>query len=278
MYPEAGLHAIIRAGYKHSIETMDKHSGDAARVPRMAPHPLLTSYYDDEPGRKRKVIEMFDVSARHYDWITDAMSFGTGRWYRGDALKRIGVREGTALLDVGCGTGVIAATAQRMVGAAGRVVAVDPSEGMLAEARKAGVADARLGRGEQLPVQDNEFDVLTMGYALRHVEDLHATFCEYLRALKPGGRVLLLEITRPEGRVQYGFVKFYLKHVIPTLTRVARRSSDAQELMRYYWDTIEACVSPQKILDALASAGFEKPQRHVLYGMFSEYTATKPQR
>jgi demethylmenaquinone methyltransferase / 2-methoxy-6-polyprenyl-1,4-benzoquinol methylase len=255
---------------------MENESRDAARASKLAPHPLLTSYYADEPGRKRKVIEMFDDSAKHYDWITDAMSFGSGRWYRGDVLKRIGVAEGTHLLDVGCGTGVIAATAQKMVGATGRVVAVDPSEGMLAEARKAGVRDARLGKGEALPVQNDEFDVLTMGYALRHVEDLHTAFVEYRRALKPGGRVLLLEISRPEGRLQYHFLKFYLGRVIPTLTRVVRRSSEAQELMRYYWDTIEACVPPQKILDALVSAGFERPQRHVLYGMFSEYTAYKP--
>jgi dephospho-CoA kinase len=93
---------------------------------------------------------------------------------------------------VGSGTGVIAALAQEMVGPTGVVVAVDPSEGMLAEAKKAGVRDTRVGRGEALPVGDGEFDILTMGYALRHVEDLVTTFREYSRALRPGGKVLLL--------------------------------------------------------------------------------------
>jgi demethylmenaquinone methyltransferase/2-methoxy-6-polyprenyl-1,4-benzoquinol methylase len=255
---------------------MHAPSPDAKSSEVIAPHPLLTKYYADEPGRKRRVNELFDVSAPHYDWITDTMSFGTGRWYRRDALRRIGVGPGTALLDVGCGTGVIAVAAQELVGTAGRVVAVDPSEGMLSEARKAGVRDARQGRGEALPVGDSEFDVLTMGFALRHVEDLYRTFCEYRRALKPGGKVLLLEITRPESRLHYSFLKFYLKHVIPILTRLGRRSADAEALMRYYWDTIEACVPPQTILDALVRAGFAAPRRNVLHGMFSEYMAVNP--
>ncbi len=253
-----------------------EQSGSTAGAPRVAPHPLLKSYYADEPARKRRVNEMFDVSAPHYDWITGAMSFGTGRWYRSDVLRRYGVTAGTRLLDVGSGTGVIAALAQKMVGPSGVVVAVDPSEGMLAEATKAGVRDTRVGRGEKLPVGDAEFDILTMGYALRHVEDLVTTFREYSRALKPGGRVLLLEITRPEGRVHYRLLKFYLKHVVPTLTRVFRRSAEAEKLMRYYWDTIEACVPPADILAALSAVGFIDVKRHVLNGMFSEYSATRP--
>jgi demethylmenaquinone methyltransferase/2-methoxy-6-polyprenyl-1,4-benzoquinol methylase len=255
---------------------MPDQSNGASDSRRRAPHPLLKSYYADEPGRKRRVNEMFDVSAPHYDWITGAMSFGTGRWYRADVLKRHGVTTSTKLLDVGSGTGVIAALAQDMVGPTGTVVAVDPSEGMLAEAKKAGVRDTRVGRGEQLPVGDAEFDILTMGYALRHVEDLTVTFREYSRALKPGGKVLLLEITRPEGRVHYACLKFYLKHVVPAITRVVRRSAEAQKLMRYYWDTIEACVPPADIMAALTAAGFTNVQRKVLNGMFSEYSAVKP--
>jgi demethylmenaquinone methyltransferase / 2-methoxy-6-polyprenyl-1,4-benzoquinol methylase len=75
--------------------------------------------------------------------------------------------------------------------------------------------------------------------------------------------------------VQYHVLKFYLKHVVPAVTRVVRRSADAQELMRYYWDTIEACVPPADIQAALAAAGFTDVKRHVLNGMFSEYSAVK---
>jgi demethylmenaquinone methyltransferase/2-methoxy-6-polyprenyl-1,4-benzoquinol methylase len=255
---------------------MPDRSGSASDVPRLAPHPLLKNYYADEPGRKQRVNEMFDVSAPHYDWITGAMSFGTGRWYRGDALRRYGVTAGTRVLDVGAGTGVIAMLAQDMVGPTGAVVAIDPSEGMLAEARKAGVRDTRIGRAEQLPVDAGVFDLLSMGYALRHVEDLLVTFREFRRVLRPGGKVLLLEISRPENRFQYGLVKTYLKYIVPAVTRVVRRSAEAQKLMRYYWDTIEACVPPADILAALEGAGFTRVKRRVLNGMFSEYSAVKP--
>ena len=224
---------------------MMSEQGSASGAPRVAPHPLLKSYYADEPGRKRRVNEMFDSSAPHYDWITGAMSFGTGRWYRGDVLKRRWCHARAR----SCWTWVPAPASSRRWRRTWSVrpASSSPSirrEGMLAEASKAGVRDTRVGRGEQLPVGDAEFDILTMGYALRHVEDLVVTFREYLRALKPGGQVLLLEITRPEGRVQYQMVKFYLKHVVPAVTRLVRRSPDAEKLMRYYWDTIEACVPP----------------------------------
>lgn len=255
---------------------MQRESCEVAPSARIAPHPVLRRYYADEPARKQRVEQLFDASARHYDSITDLMSFGTGRWYRGDALRRIGVREGHALIDVGCGTGVIAALAQDIVGPAGTVVAIDPSAGMLAEARKAGVRDARQAGAESLPVANDRFDVLAMGYALRHVADLRATFRESLRVLRPGGRVLLLEISRPEGALSYHCLKLYLKHVVPSLTRLAKRSVEAQTLMRYYWDTIEHCVPPAAILEELARAGFVEVRREVRHGMFSEYSGVKP--
>jgi len=115
-----------------------------------------------------------------------------------------------------------------------------------------------------------------MGYALRHVEDLRKTFTEYLRVLKPGAKVLLLEITRPRSGPGYQLLKFYLKYVIPLVSRVFRRSADASVMMSYYWDTIEKCVPPETILAALRDAGFDEPRRDVVWGIISEYTGTKP--
>lgn len=243
---------------------------------RLAPHPILTDYYRDETERKRRVNEMFDASARHYDWINSLMSFGSGRFYRRDALRRSGVGPGMSLLDVGCGTGVIALAAQELVGPQGRVAALDPSPGMLEQARQAGVREAHLGRAEQLPFPDATFDRVVMGYALRHVEDLATTFREYRRVLKPGGRVLLLEVTRPEPGLRFAFLKFYLDTVVPFLARVLRRSRDAETLMHYYWKTIDQCVPPAVILGALGEAGFADVKRHAVFGLFSEYGGTRP--
>lgn len=242
---------------------------------RQSPHPVLKNYYQNETERREKVDALFNASASHYDWITDVMSFGSGRWYRNDALKRNGCRAGTRLLDVGAGTGVISICAQNIVGDQGEVVALDPSEGMVHEAVKHGVQKATLGLGEALPFPDDCFDLLTMGYALRHVTDLHTTFEEYLRVLKPGGKVLILEISKPSSPAFATMLKFYLKGIIPNLARIFRRSVDAKILMQYYWDTIDNCVPPEKIVKILGEAGFSHPSRHVIFGIFSEYTGIK---
>ncbi|HEX22352.1 MAG TPA: methyltransferase domain-containing protein, partial [Chromatiales bacterium] len=134
-----------------------------------------------------------------------------------------------------------------------------------------GVRNLIQGLGEALPFADDTFDRVTMGYALRHVADLHALFAEYRRVLKPGGEVLLLEITRPERALPRALLKFYMKGVVPAVTRLFRHSSEAQELMRYYWDTIEQCVPPSTILAAMAEAGLHQAQRRIVLGIFSEY-------
>ena len=180
---------------------MPEQSRRRVRFAALAPHPLLKSYYADEPGRKRRVNEMFDVSAPHYDWITGAMSFGTGRWYRRDVLRRYGVAAGTRLLDVGSGTGVIAALAQELVGPDGQGRRRRSQRGHArgGEARPASATPAS-GAAKQLPVGDAEFDILTMGYALRHVEDLTVTFREYLaRAQCPAAGCCCWRSRGPKG-------------------------------------------------------------------------------
>ena len=242
---------------------------------RVAPHPVLAEYYQSETHRRERVDAMFDASAGHYDWINSVMSFGTGEQYRRQTLQRIGIEPGMMVLDAGSGTGVVAALEQDMVGESGLVVALDPSKGMLAEARRRGVQRATQGLGELLPFADEQFDRVTMSYALRHVVDLRALFAEFRRVLKPGGKLLVLEITRPESRIGHALLFAYMKVLVPTLTRLFRRSAEAQELMRYYWDTIEHCVPPATIIETMRAAGLGSVQRKVVFGTFSEYSASK---
>ncbi len=241
----------------------------------LRPHPPLERYYRNEEERRSLVGSMFNEAATDYDWINQALSFGSGTWYRRQALLRAGLEPGMSVLDTGSGTGVVAAQAQSIVGSGGGVVALDPSLGMLSHAAKRGVCRRVRAVAETLPFPDERFDVLSMGYALRHVVDLRATFQEYRRVLKPGGRVLLMEITPPPSRLAHRLLSFYMGRIAPLLARFGRGGKSSREMMEYYWDTIETCVPPATILQALAEAGFSNPKRHVEHSILSEYTATR---
>jgi demethylmenaquinone methyltransferase / 2-methoxy-6-polyprenyl-1,4-benzoquinol methylase len=257
------------------VEERVRGESRATTPDALPPHPALERYYHSETERRARVDEWFDEAAADYDWINRAMSFGSGDRYRRDALVRAGVAPGMRVLDVGAGTGAVAAAAQSIVGTSGRVVALDPSLGMLSKASARGVRRRVRAFAEALPFPDRSFDRLTMGFALRHVADLRVTFGEYRRVLAPGGKVLLLEITPPPSRVARGFLGFYLGRLVPLMARLGRGGAKSRELMEYYWDTIDRCVPPTVILDALREVGFAAAERVVTMGMFSEYRAIR---
>ena len=242
----------------------------------LRPHPLLKEFYGSEGERRRRIVGWFDESALDYDWVNRVLSLGTGSRYRREALLRAGLAAGMSALDVACGTGVLAAHAQEIAGPMGLAVGLDPSAGMLRQAGARGVRRRVIGVAEALPFPDGRFDVLSMGYALRHVADLRATFREYRRVLQPGGRVLILEITPPESRLRHRFLAFYMGRILPFLARLGRRGRTSRLLMRYFWETIATCVPPPVILGALEEAGFHGVERRVQMGFLSEYTAVAP--
>jgi demethylmenaquinone methyltransferase/2-methoxy-6-polyprenyl-1,4-benzoquinol methylase len=257
-------------------EDLEDRAGSRADSP-LPPHPTLSRYYEQDAERPAYIRGLFDASARHYDRISSLMSFGTDKSYRRRVLLEAGLAPGMSMLDVACGTGMVSGPATEIVGPTGRVVGLDPSPGMLGEAVRHGrVKWAVQGVAERLPLADDSFDLLCMGFALRHVSDLLAAFGEYKRVLKPGGTVLILEITAPRSRVSYHLFKFYLETLLPKITRVSTFNPDAQLLMSYFWDTVEQCVPPETVLGALREAGFERITRRVKIGVFSEYKASKP--
>jgi demethylmenaquinone methyltransferase/2-methoxy-6-polyprenyl-1,4-benzoquinol methylase len=240
------------------------------------PHPVLEKYYPTDADRQSFVGALFDGAAGSYNRVGQMLDLGSGTWYRRWALRRTGLRAGMRLLDVATGTGLVAQGAARIVGKSGRVVGVDPSRGMLHEARKALSNPLVQGRAEALPFRNDLFDMLSMGFALRHVADLNVAFQEYRRVLKPGGCLVLLEVSRPSSPVSRGLIRLYLQHILPWMARIRTRSEPAALLMRYYWDTIDQCVPPETILDVLRRDGFAGVGRRTFFGFLDEYSAVKP--
>jgi len=245
------------------------------RDERLAPHPTLERYYRDEQGRRQFVRHIFDRAAGNYDRVEKMMALGHGSWYRRRALVRSGLREGMRALDVAVGTGLVAREALAVVGAAGKVAGLDPSPGMLRQTREKLGLPAVMGFGETLPVRDASVDFLSMGYALRHLSDLTVTFREFHRVLRPGGRVCVLEMTPTRIRPLRALLKLYVRGVIPVLTRLTMRHEDTAVAWEYFWDTMDACVPPEEVMNALRAAGFTGVARYVEIGMFSEYTGTR---
>jgi demethylmenaquinone methyltransferase/2-methoxy-6-polyprenyl-1,4-benzoquinol methylase len=242
--------------------------------PVLRPHAPLTEYYRDEAERQQYLGRIFDETAPDYDRIERVLAFGSGPWYRRRALQRAGLAAGAQVLDVGIGTGLVAREALQLIGPTGRLVGVDPSVGMMNEVHLPGVELVR-GKAEDLPRPDASCDFLSMGYALRHIGDVAAAFAEFHRVLKPGGRLLVLEITKPAGALGTAVLKGYMRAVVPLIARAVAKRQHTSELWRYYWDTIEACIAPEAVMAALRDAGFADVRRHVELGMFSEYTAIK---
>ena len=244
-------------------------------APVQAPHVPLTDYDQTEQDRQAYLRRIFDNTAVDYDRIEAMLAWGTGSRYRRQALVRGGLKAGMKVLDVGVGTGLVAAQACLLTGDASLVTGVDPSPGMMAASKLPASMTLKEGRAESLPFPDNHFDFLSMGYALRHISHLGVAFAEFERVLKPGGRLCILEITQAQSPFGRWLLKSYMRGVIPLLTRLVSRQKDTATIWRYYWDSIEACVPPAQVMATLRGAGLTQVEQHLEVGVFSEYHAVK---
>ena len=258
-----------------SVEKQDRVETCQPAAP-VAPHPPLRGYYRDIEARQGFVNELFNRTAYQYRNIDWATGFGSGLWYRKKALESAGLKPGMRVLDVACGPGLVTQCALNVVGPSGLVVGLDPSIGMLREAQKGPCQNLVRGVGERLPFPDGQFDFLSMGYALRHVPDLRGAFAEYRRVLKPGGIVLLLEISRPRSGLLFLLSRFYIKTVLGAVFAAGTGNQDLKKLMAYWWETTERCVPPETIIAALKDSGFSHCSvKEWFSGLLRDYRAVK---
>ena len=244
--------------------------------PPVRPHRDLPEFYETPERRAKFVSKLFDDTARYYDRISGVLSFGTCRAYRKYALRRAGLKPGMRLLDVATGTGLAAQAALDLGLDPREVIGLDPSAGMLRENQRRRSIPLVQGLGEHLPFPDGTFDFISMSYALRHVEDLIALFREFHRVLKPGGRVIVLEISRPNSPRAFAICQWYMNRFLPQVMRLFTRNPDASKLLQFYWATIAECVPPETIMESLSAAGLTEVGRKRTGSMLSDYFALKP--
>ena len=241
----------------------------------MIPHPVLENRYSRAEERPEYVKQLFNEGAEHYDPVVGWGFFGTGFFYRKDAQRRHGLKPGMKLVDVASGTGLMAVAAKEVLGTDENITCVEPSDGMIGVAKKKLNANFVQSGAESMPLPDSEYDFLTVGYALRHFADLQTTFEEFNRVLKSGGKVLILEATRPDGRFGSFLFRLYFGRIYPFFSRLLTRSKKAEEMMVYFWETMDTCVRPADVQSAFKAAGFTEVKRKAIMVVFSEYTAVK---
>jgi demethylmenaquinone methyltransferase/2-methoxy-6-polyprenyl-1,4-benzoquinol methylase len=202
-------------------------------------------------------------------------SLGSGGWYRRFCLRRAKIRPGVRVVDIAVGTGLLAREAVALTRDRDAVIGVDLSEAMLAIARNKLPIPLIQAAAEALPLAPGIADFVTMGYAVRHVADLGAVFREAMRILRPGGTILLLEISAPKRRIGRMLAAAYIGGVLPLVSLVMARDQRARALMRYHWRTIANCPPPAAIMRVLAESGFRTVTCETEFGLFQYYTGRK---
>lgn len=243
---------------------------------KLVPHPPLKQFYEDETRREEFVNKIFDDTAQKYDPINNVLSLGSGVWYRKQALLRSGLTPGMDVLDVATGTGLVAESELSITGPNGSVMGLDRSYNMLTEVGNKSNIPLVQGDANILPFADNSFHFLTMGYALRHVDDLKGTFNEYFRVLKPGGILLILELMKPSNKMAYLMAKLYFRVMVAVISRSSIGGKNEGKLIQYYWETIDQFVGSNTIINTLSETGFDKVKSHRIFNFFTEFTAVKP--
>lgn len=178
-------------------------------------------------NKEQYVHEIFSSIAHRYDLLNTTLSLNRDKYWRRFAVSKSGLGKNGSAIDVCCGTGMLSLELAKAAGPHGKVVGLDFCENMLVRARenvkKSPLGDSIelvLGNAIDLPFEDNSFDCATIGFALRNVPDVEKTISEMKRVVKPGGKIVSLELTRPSIPVFKQLYYFYFNHVVPLLGKL----------------------------------------------------------
>jgi len=215
------------------------------------------------------VREVFDSVANDYDLMNDLMSFGIHRLWKRFAINMAGLRPGQQVLDLAGGTGDMTRLIAPRIGDSGHVVLSDINAAMLANGRSrlidrgiSGNVSFALANAEQLPFPDDHFDLVTIAFGLRNVTDKQRALDSMFRTLRPGGRLLVLEFSKPASALKPAY-DFYSFNILPKLGRLIAKDEDSY---RYLAESIRMHPDQMSLQGMMEQAGFEDCDYHNLSG------------
>ncbi len=220
--------------------------------------------YQQVPIKEKanKVAEVFHSVADQYDIMNDLMSFGIHRLWKRVAVQKAGAKYGDIVLDLAGGTGDLAAKFSKIIGNTGRVILSDINGSMLRNGRSrlidmgiAGNVDYVQANAECLPFPDDYFDIITIAFGLRNVTDKDAALRSMYRVLKPSGRLLVLEFSKP---VIPGLNKIYDQYSFKLLPLMGKIVTNDADSYRYLAESIRMHPSQEVLKQHMLDAGFDK--------------------
>ncbi|MDN3652386.1 bifunctional demethylmenaquinone methyltransferase/2-methoxy-6-polyprenyl-1,4-benzoquinol methylase UbiE [Thalassotalea ponticola] len=216
------------------------------------------------------VAGVFHSVAKQYDVMNDLMSLGIHRLWKRFTIDASGVRPGNQILDLAGGTGDLTAKFSKLTGPTGKVILADINSSMLQVGRDklrdrgvVGNVDYVQANAEALPFDDNTFDIVTIAFGLRNVTNKDKALASIYRVLKPGGRLLVLEFSKPEQELLSKAYDFYSFNILPKMGELVAKDGDSYQ---YLAESIRMHPDQETLKQMMGDAGFEQTSYHNLTG------------
>jgi demethylmenaquinone methyltransferase / 2-methoxy-6-polyprenyl-1,4-benzoquinol methylase len=237
--------------------------------------------YEIEGSKKAQVSKMFDNIARHYDFLNHFLSMGIDKKWRKKMINELVEVQPNFILDVATGTADVAInTVKQLKNMQLRIIGVDISNEMLNVGRKKLVTEGvsemielQEGDSENLAFKDNTFDAITVAYGVRNFENLERGLLEMHRVLKPTGKLIVLEFSKPTGFPFKQLFNFYFKNILPTIGKLTSKDNRAYA---YLYESVQEFPDGANFLTVLEKTGFKSTKcQSLTLGISSIYTAFK---
>ena len=238
----------------------------------------VTPYQHSSDSKKQQIEQMFDNISPKYDFLNRSLSLGIDVWWRKKMMRELKDLALNQVLDIATGTADVALATSKLK--PNSIIGVDISEGMLAVGRikveKKGLSSLiklQKADSENLPFTENQFDAITVAFGVRNFEHLSKGLDEMCRVLKPGGKLVILEFSRPRIFPVKQLYDFYFRYFCPWWGKVVSKDNSAY---KYLYDSVSAFPEGEQFLSIANQSGFKqlKAQR-LTFGIVSLYTATK---